>query len=719
MPQLVDTTIRLLSQEPLAGKVPTGEVLRIARDPRRRRVRVPRGLRRRRLRRCGAARRREPVGADPRARRAHDDAARHRAARPLPRRLAAGRRRTSCERFVSCAAENGIDVFRLHDPLNDVSNLREAAAAIVGAGGSSTPGSSTAPAAQARSTRSSSRPRSCRSSARRASIVNDPTGALLPHLTRGAGRAPARGDAACPSACTARAPPAQASRTRSSPRGSAPTSSPRAVYPLALDAAPHLRRVARRGARRARPRHGCRHRRAVGGGRPRRRAHRRRARGTAGAAHRRARRRVRPAGRARRGARRRTCARTPPATGCSTRSPRSAASAPRPAGRRSRRRSGRSSRSQALLNVLSARRYGTVLDEFRAPRRGRATARTPGADRAVRATGGRAALGYAARRRGRAAERRRRAARRRRAWPRARRICVLLALFGEEAETLLQHHPPAALARGVAPGRRRRRDARGADPRARPHRAGVRAWARSRSRTRACASRSGAPRRPGVATGAAAAPLPEPGDPPVAAARERRRACRVADGRRLLPRPEPGAPPFVEVGDVVARGQTLCLLEAMKLFNELKAEHDGRRRARSTSTTAQPVEFGTAPVRARAGRARRRPSSDVFSRVLVANRGEIAVRVIRALHELGIEAVAVYSTADARRPARPHGRPRRLHRAAGRGGELPAIPTVVAAAVTTGCEAVHPGLRVPRREPGLRRGVRRQRPRLRRPAAPT
>jgi acetyl-CoA carboxylase biotin carboxylase subunit len=81
----------------------------------------------------------------------------------------------------------------------------------------------------------------------------------------------------------------------------------------------------------------------------------------------------------------------------------------------------------------------------------------------------------------------------------------------------------------------------------------------------------------------------------------------------------------------------------------------------------------------------------MFSRVLVANRGEIAVRVIRALHELGVEAVAIYSTADADA----------MHvaladRSVCIGPPAAAesyllIPNVVAAAETTGCEAVHPG----------------------------
>jgi oxaloacetate decarboxylase alpha subunit len=55
--------------------------------------------------------------------------------------------------------------------------------------------------------------------------------------------------------------------------------------------------------------------------------------------------------------------------------------------------------------------------------------------------------------------------------------------------------------------------------------------------------------------------------------------------------PEPGAAPFVEVGEAVAPGQTLCLLEAMKLFNELKAETPGVVREIHVEN-GQPVEFG-------------------------------------------------------------------------------------------------------------------------------
>ena len=81
----------------------------------------------------------------------------------------------------------------------------------------------------------------------------------------------------------------------------------------------------------------------------------------------------------------------------------------------------------------------------------------------------------------------------------------------------------------------------------------------------------------------------------------------------------------------------------------------------------------------------------MFSRVLVANRGEIAVRVIRALHELGVEAVAVYSTEDA-----DSLHVRLADRAVRIGPPSAAlsylnIAAVIAAGETTGCEAIHPG----------------------------
>jgi acetyl-CoA carboxylase biotin carboxylase subunit len=81
----------------------------------------------------------------------------------------------------------------------------------------------------------------------------------------------------------------------------------------------------------------------------------------------------------------------------------------------------------------------------------------------------------------------------------------------------------------------------------------------------------------------------------------------------------------------------------------------------------------------------------MFNRVLVANRGEVAVRVIRALHESDVEAVAVYSTADrdslhVRLADRAIciGPPQATH-------SYLRIPSLIAAATTTGCEAVHPG----------------------------
>jgi acetyl-CoA carboxylase biotin carboxyl carrier protein len=55
--------------------------------------------------------------------------------------------------------------------------------------------------------------------------------------------------------------------------------------------------------------------------------------------------------------------------------------------------------------------------------------------------------------------------------------------------------------------------------------------------------------------------------------------------------PQPGAPPFVEEGAAIGVGQTLCILEAMKLMNEVKADVDGIVRGIHVEN-AQPVEFG-------------------------------------------------------------------------------------------------------------------------------
>src|ERR671925_1215481 len=133
VPALVDTTIRLLGQEPLAGRVPTAELLQLAEI----------------LDGAGFAYLEVSGGGvfDTAVRRGVESpwerirALNSRTETPLAMalrgRFLVGSRPVGgdfARRFVASAAESGIEVFRLHDPLNDVENLREAGEAITAAG---------------------------------------------------------------------------------------------------------------------------------------------------------------------------------------------------------------------------------------------------------------------------------------------------------------------------------------------------------------------------------------------------------------------------------------------------------------------------------------------------------------------------------------------------------------------------------------------------------
>jgi oxaloacetate decarboxylase (Na+ extruding) subunit alpha len=132
MPRLVDTTLRLLGQEPLAGSMPTSDQLRLAEI----------------LDSAGFAYLEVSGGGcfDSAVKRGVESpwerirAIKARTETPLAMalrgRFLVGSRPVGVDfvqRFVASAADSGIDVFRLHDPLNDVSNLREAAEAITAA----------------------------------------------------------------------------------------------------------------------------------------------------------------------------------------------------------------------------------------------------------------------------------------------------------------------------------------------------------------------------------------------------------------------------------------------------------------------------------------------------------------------------------------------------------------------------------------------------------
>src|SRR5256885_7735520 len=81
----------------------------------------------------------------------------------------------------------------------------------------------------------------------------------------------------------------------------------------------------------------------------------------------------------------------------------------------------------------------------------------------------------------------------------------------------------------------------------------------------------------------------------------------------------------------------------------------------------------------------------MIKRLLIANRGEIAVRIIRACRELGIETVAVHSSVDADSPHVTAADQAVAIGAAPAADSYLSIARIVDAATSTGADAVHPG----------------------------
>jgi oxaloacetate decarboxylase alpha subunit len=183
VPALVDTSIRLLSQEPLAGRIPTAALLELASvldgaglaclevsgggvfdAAVRRGVESPweriRALKQRTKTPLGMALRgrflvgSHPVGGD------------------------------FARRFVASAAENGIEIFRLHDPLNDVSNLREASEAITAAGREFDAGLVYSPGRTEGTEALTEQARRLPEIGAARVLLHDPSGALEPHRAR-------------------------------------------------------------------------------------------------------------------------------------------------------------------------------------------------------------------------------------------------------------------------------------------------------------------------------------------------------------------------------------------------------------------------------------------------------------------------------------------------------------------------------------------------------
>ena len=109
-----------------------------------------------------------------------------------------------------------------------------------------------------------------------------------------------------------------------------------------------------------------------------------------------------------------------------------------------------------------------------------------------------------------------------------------------------------------------------------------------------------APVMPAPVTAAAAPAAATPASPPPAATATRSDLLEITAPMvgTFYRAPAPGEPPFIEVGNRIDVGQTVCILEAMKLMNELEAEVSGEV-VEILVDNGTPVEFGQVLMRVR------------------------------------------------------------------------------------------------------------------------
>ncbi len=137
---------------------------------------------------------------------------------------------------------------------------------------------------------------------------------------------------------------------------------------------------------------------------------------------------------------------------------------------------------------------------------------------------------------------------------------------------------------------------------------------------------------------------------------------------------------LVEPGEAVEYGQELVWVELLSSPPVDGSGGAGRPRSGAGCGRAR-----------RAGRALNDGRPLMFQKILIANRGEIALRVLRACRTLGIEAVVVYSEADRDSlPVRLADEAICIGPADARRSYL-SVPAVMSAAIVTGCDAIHPG----------------------------